>query len=218
MIEFLFISFMLGVGLAMDACAVSMANGFAEPKMKLKKIVLIALMFGFFQGFMPLIGYFIGASILTYIQKFIPYIALVLLSYCGINMIVEAIKELKENKVESKNEETSLQIDENKKKTLTFKGLFIQSIATSIDALSVGFSISNYSVAKALFAALIICVITFIISFVFMGITFFLVSREIRTAFYQILIISFIFFATRVALFILKIKGYGTSRLERRDN
>ncbi len=61
-------------------------------------------------------------------------------------------------------------------------------------------------------------VLTFIISFVFMGITFFLVSREIRTAFYQILIISFIFFAARLALFILKIKGYGTSRAERRDN
>ena len=81
-------------------------------------------------------------------------------------MIVEAIKELRENKVELKNEEVSEQSDENKKKNLTFKGLFIQSIATSIDALSVGFSISNYSVAKALFAALIICVITFIISFV----------------------------------------------------
>ena len=61
-------------------------------------------------------------------------------------------------------------------------------------------------------------VLTFIISFVFMGITFFLVSREIRTAFYQILIISFIFFAARLALFIFKIKGYGTSRAERRDN
>ena len=61
-------------------------------------------------------------------------------------------------------------------------------------------------------------VLTFIISFAFMGITFFLVSREIRTAFYQILIISFIFFATRVALFVLKIRGYGTSRSERRDN
>lgn len=61
-------------------------------------------------------------------------------------------------------------------------------------------------------------VLTFIISFAFMGITFFLVSREIRTAFYQILIISFIFFATRLLLFILKIKGYGTSRAERRDN
>lgn len=61
-------------------------------------------------------------------------------------------------------------------------------------------------------------VLTFIISFVFMGITFFLVSREIRTAFYQILIISFIFFAARLTLFILKIRGYGTSRAERRDN
>ena len=61
-------------------------------------------------------------------------------------------------------------------------------------------------------------VLTFIISFAFMGITFFLVSREIRTAFYQILIISFIFFAVRVLLFVLKIRGYGTSRAERRDN
>ena len=61
-------------------------------------------------------------------------------------------------------------------------------------------------------------VLTFIISFAFMGITFFLVSREIRTAFYQILLISFAFFVARVVLFVLKILGYGTSRSERRDN
>ena len=61
-------------------------------------------------------------------------------------------------------------------------------------------------------------VLTFIISFLFMGIVFFLVSREIRTAFYQILVISLLFFGCRIGLFILKIRGYGTSRAERRDN
>ena len=61
--EFYLKSILLGIGLAMDACAVSMANGMREPKMKINKIILIAFMFGLFQGIMPLIGYFIGHAI-----------------------------------------------------------------------------------------------------------------------------------------------------------
>lgn len=102
MFKFLIMSLMLGVGLAMDACAVSMTNGFSEPKMKTKKIILIAGMFGLFQGVMPLIGYFIGYSVIQYIEKYIPWIALILLSYIGGKMIFDSIKENRINRNESK--------------------------------------------------------------------------------------------------------------------
>ena len=160
MFEFLTVSFFLGLGLAMDACAVSMANGFAEPQMKTRKIVLVAVMFGFFQGFMPLIGYEIGATIIDYIENFIPWIALVLLCVIGGKMIFEAIKE--KNDEERKEENI---------KGLTFKALIVQAIATSIDALSVGLTIADYEIMRAVICALIIAVVTFIISFiaVFLG-------------------------------------------------
>ena len=74
----------LGIGLAMDAFAVSMSNGLKENKMKLKKILLIAITFGVFQGVMPLIGYLVGFSLIEYIDKFVPWIALTLLSFLGI--------------------------------------------------------------------------------------------------------------------------------------
>ena len=158
--EFIIVSLFLGFGLAMDACAVSMTNGFTEPQMKMRKTILIAIMFGFFQGFMPLIGYAIGATIIEYIEEFIPWIALALLCFIGGKMIVEAVKENagEENK-------------EDKIKGLTFKALIIQSIATSIDALSVGLTIADYTLTKAITCASIIAVVTFLVSFiaVFLG-------------------------------------------------
>ena len=115
--EIMIVSLFLGLGLAMDACAVSMANGFAEPQMKMRKTILIAIMFGFFQGFMPLIGYAIGATIIDYIEKFIPWIALILLCFIGGKMIFEAVKE-------SAREENKEDII----KGLTFKSLIIHPL------------------------------------------------------------------------------------------
>lgn len=142
----------LGAGLAMDACAVSMANGLKEPKMKINKTILIAFIFGFFQALMPLIGYFVGHAILDLIEKFIPWIAFVLLLFVGIKMIIEAVK--------GNDDET------NDQALLTFKTLLVQGVATSIDALSVGLTFADYSVSLAIISALIIAVVTFIISFV----------------------------------------------------
>lgn len=139
----------LGVGLAMDACAVSMANGLKEPNIKVKKIVFISFMFGFFQGFMPLIGYLVGSTIVSYIDKFIPWIALIILGYLGINMIVGAIRCEKEGKCDFK--------------PLTFKVILTQSIATSIDALSVGLTICDYNLLEAIITTAFITVITFAI-------------------------------------------------------
>ena len=127
-------SIFLGIGLAMDACSVSMANGLNEPKMKLGKVLLISIMFGFFQAAMPLLGYFVGSAVLQYIEKFIPWIALGLLLFVGGKMIIDGIKGEEEEEA----------------KALTFKVLIVQAIATSIDALSVGFTIADYKIIQAL--------------------------------------------------------------------
>ena len=143
-------SIVLGVGLAMDACSVSMANGMAEPKMKRKKGFLIAGIFGTFQGFMPLIGWLCVHTFIQYFkafQKFIPYIALVLLLFVGGKMIYECIK-CKEEECGSK---------------AGMGALLVQGVATSIDALSVGFTIADYDAKGAIISSLIIAVSTFAI-------------------------------------------------------
>ncbi len=152
-------SLLFGIGLAMDACAVSMVNGFNEPKMKISKCIVIAIFFGLFQALMPLIGYFIGNNLLQYIEKYIPIISLFILSFLGIKMIYESIKKIRCGKNE--NDEDTL-----KQQKLTFITLLIQSIATSIDALSVGVTIANYTLIMSLVCALIIAVSTFILSFI----------------------------------------------------
>ena len=93
---FFFNSIVLGIGLAMDAFSVSLANGMNEPCMKKKKMLFIAVVFGVFQGLMPLIGWFCVhtiATLFTSFTKLIPWIALVLLSFLGIKMLVEAFKD-----------------------------------------------------------------------------------------------------------------------------
>ncbi len=145
-------SMLFGCGLAADACAVSMANGLEENKMKLNKMIFIAFMFGLFQAGMPLIGYFVGHAFIDYIEPFIPWIALVLLGFLGGKMIYDAIK-----KKEAEEETT---------KKLTFKTIFVQAIATSIDALSVGLTFSDYTVIESIVCCIIIAIVTFIISFV----------------------------------------------------
>lgn len=139
------ISSFLGVGLAMDACAVSMADGLNEPKMKFNKVLIISLMFGLFQGLMPFLGYLVGANTLTKIEWAIPWVALILLGFIGGKMLIEGIKGEKE---------------EEKEVNLTFKALIMQAIATSIDALTVGFTISNYKLDEAIVCVLLIGFIT----------------------------------------------------------
>lgn len=152
----------LGVGLAMDACAVSMSNGLAEPKMKLGKIFTIAGFFGVFQIIMPIFGYLavtvlsatLGENFTRIFGYLVPWIALTLLLILGIKMIVEGIKEGKDSNKE--NEESV--------KKLTIGGLFVQAIATSIDALSVGVIYGNVVSLEAYTTFLIIGIVTFGIS------------------------------------------------------
>ena len=151
----------LGAGLAMDACAVSMSNGLAEPNMKLKKTFLIAGMFGLFQILMPVIGYLIitvlssslGENFSRIFGYLVPWIALILLLFLGIKTIVDGIKEGKEKDNE-----------ENKKsKNITIGYLLLQAVATSIDALSVGIIYGNVPHLEAYLTFAIVGVVTFAI-------------------------------------------------------
>lgn len=158
--DFLFFgqSILLGFGLAMDAFAVSMTNGLKENKMNLAKTIFISFMFGLFQALMPLLGYFIGHAFIDRIEKFIPYIALVLLTFLGVKMLFEVFKEKSDLKKGKINENK-----EDKIKHITFSVIMIQALATSIDALSVGLTIADYKLLEAIVCALIIALVTFII-------------------------------------------------------
>ncbi|MCD8344601.1 MAG: manganese efflux pump MntP family protein [Oscillospiraceae bacterium] len=151
---FFFNSALLGVGLAMDAFSVSMANGLNEPKMSKGKMCEIAGVFAGFQALMPMIGWICVHTIVQYFtafEKLIPWIALILLGFIGGRMIAKGTK-----KGESEEENMGLGIG----------ALLIQGIATSIDALSVGFTISDYNWLMALVASLIIAAVTFVICMV----------------------------------------------------
>lgn len=144
-------SILLGIGLAMDAFSISLANGLNEPEMKKNKMLLIAGVFAFFQAVMPILGWICVRTIAEYFElfeKMIPWIAMILLVYIGTKMIIDGINKKAEETVG-----VGLCI------------LFIQGIATSIDALSVGFAIEEYSAVKALLCVFIISVITFVICF-----------------------------------------------------
>ena len=93
--EFFFLSIMLGIGLAMDAFSVSLANGLNEPNMKFGKTLGIAGMFAFFQALMPLIGWVCVHTVVQYFsafEKFIPWIALALLGYIGTKMLIDGFR------------------------------------------------------------------------------------------------------------------------------
>lgn len=144
-------SLALGAGLAMDAFSVSMANGLNEPEMKKNKILTIAGLFAAFQCAMPLIGWVCVHTLIncfTAFEPFIPWIALVLLAFIGGKMLFDGIK--------NKEEETE-------KIKLGIGTLLIQGVATSIDALSVGFTIAEYNFPMAFVCSMIIALVTFAI-------------------------------------------------------
>ena len=143
-------SALLGVGLAMDAFSVSMANGLHDPRMSRGTMCRIAGTFALFQAVMPMTGWVCVHTIVelfSSFEKFIPWIALALLGYIGGKMLVDGIK----------GEEAEEAAE------LSAGALLMQGIATSIDALSVGFTISEYGWLMALAASLIIAVVTFFI-------------------------------------------------------
>ena len=150
--RFILTGLMLGVGLAMDAFSVSLANGLNEPCMKRKKMVGVAALFGFFQALMPLIGWICVHTVLNYFsafEKMIPWIALALLGWIGGNMIYDGMKNQ----------------DDDTCQAVGLKALLVQGFATSIDALSVGFTISGHNWAQALMTCGLIAAVTFVICY-----------------------------------------------------
>ena len=149
--QFFFNSILLGVGLAMDAFSVSLANGLNEPNMSRGKMTKVAGVFSGFQFLMPLIGWFCVTMLLelfSAFEPFIPWIALILLCFIGGKMLWEGIRGCGEG------EDTC---------GVGLGALMVQGVATSIDALSVGFTIAHYNVWEALLAAALIGGITFFI-------------------------------------------------------
>ncbi len=147
---FIFNSIMLGTGLAMDAFSVSVANGLAEPGMRKRRMCAIAGVFASFQALMPMTGWICVHTIVLYFKAFekaIPYIALILLAFIGIKMIIEGVRGGNDDEISKIGKST----------------LLIQGVATSIDALSVGFAIADYDLTMALICAAIIATVTFII-------------------------------------------------------
>ena len=148
-------SILLGVGLAMDAFSVSLANGLNEPCMSRRKMSGVAGIFAFFQAAMPLIGWVCVHTVAQHFAAFermIPWIALALLGMIGGKMLYEGI--------------TCKEADCGCNKSVCFSLLLVQGVATSIDALSVGFTISEYGLVMALVCALIIAVVTFFVCLV----------------------------------------------------
>lgn len=146
---FIVSSVLLGVGLAMDAFSVSMANGLNEPEMRRRKRLLIAGVFGGFQGLMPLLGWLAVHTIVeifSAFSRFVPLLGFILLLFVGGKMLMEGIWAWNDDEVENK--------------MLKKRVLFVQAIATSIDALSIGFTIADYSLIRAFICALIIAAIT----------------------------------------------------------
>ena len=148
---FFFNSILLGVGLAMDALTASLANGLHEPNMRTRKMCVVAGVFAFFQALMPMIGWVCVHTVVQcfqWFEKLIPWIALALLGFIGGKMLYEGIRD--------RNEEPELC-------GVGVTALLLQGVATSIDALSVGFTIAEYDWFSALLAAVIISIVTFII-------------------------------------------------------
>ena len=161
--NFVFIlnSIALGVGLAMDAFSVSIANGLNEPHMSGRKMCGIAGTYAGYQFAMPMIGWFCVHTIAEQFEtfrKFIPWIALILLAWIGGKMLVEGIRSVREGRKQEN--------DGKKTETaacLGFGTLMVQGIATSIDALSVGFTIADYGTGMATACSLLVAVTTFVI-------------------------------------------------------
>lgn len=151
--SFFFTNIMLGVGLAMDAFSVSLANGLNEPCMKPRKMGGIAGVFAVFQGLMPMTGWVCVHTVVQYFsafEKLVPWIALALLGWIGGKMIWDSVKGEQE---------------ECDKRPISARLLLVQGVATSIDALSVGFTIAEYNALHALLAVSLIAAVTFVICY-----------------------------------------------------
>lgn len=146
---------LLALSLAMDCFAVSCSTGITQPKLKPKYVLFFAFCFGFFQGMMPFIGWLGGEVVIRYLSRFANWIAFVILAFIGGKMIVEGIQ----NKEEGTTDMTKLGT------------VMLMSIATSIDALAVGFSFSMMQNVHIGWSIFIIGIVSFLLSLLGYGLT-----------------------------------------------
>ncbi len=140
---------LIGLGLAMDAFAVSICKGLSMKKMNWKNAIIIALYFGIFQALMPIIGYWLGTTFSSLVENVDHWIAFILLVIIGGNMIKDSF----DDECEKRNEK------------IDFKTMIILAIATSIDALAVGVTFAFFK-TNIVLAVSIIGIITFILSLI----------------------------------------------------
>lgn len=150
----IFNSILLGIGLAMDAFSVSLADGLNEPKMKIRKVFGIAGVFALFQALMPIIGWLAVSGFLEVFNKFkpiIPWVSFLLLCFIGAKMLFESLKKDSDGEL-------------NKKaRALTVGALLLQAIATSIDALTAGINLAkDYSLTQYFYVFLSVAIIALI--------------------------------------------------------
>ena len=155
----------LAIALSMDAFAVSICKGLASKESHLKTGLVCGIWFGLFQALMPALGWLLGSSVAEYVNKYSAYIAFALLAFLGIKMIVEAVKEYREDKRSEAEGICRCGDQDEKSASLGFKVMFVFAIATSIDALAAGLSFAAME-ANILLAVTFIGVTTFLFSFV----------------------------------------------------
>jgi putative Mn2+ efflux pump MntP len=154
---FFFEAVLIGIALAMDAFSVSLANGLNEPGMPKPKMLGVAGMFALFQAAMPLIGWICVKTIVEtfgFIEGLLPWITLAVLGFIGAKMLIDSLHP-------DCDEERAAAGECSMTKPLAFGALVVQAIATSIDALSAGFTISDYNFLEALLAVATIAAVTF---------------------------------------------------------
>lgn len=140
---------LIGVSLAMDAFAVAICKGLSMKKLELRKSVMVGVYFGFFQGLMPIIGFLLGVSFQSIITKIDHWVAFILLSVIGSNMLKDSFSK--------ESEQVNDKVD--------FKTMLPLALATSIDALAVGITFAFLKV-NVIFASLVIAITTLLLSLV----------------------------------------------------
>lgn len=138
--------------MAIDASVTNACNAVRTGLKKWGLLLLAAFFFGLFQAAMPTIGYFVGYAFREVLETYIPYIAFALLTLLAIKSFVDFIKELRSSEEERGGE-------------LRFREILFQAVATSIDALCIGFTFLSYSIPEALIVFSCIGGITFAVSF-----------------------------------------------------
>lgn len=152
LIQVIINSFILGLGLAMDAFSICVANTMDDKYNNNVKTVIMPLIFGFFQFLMPLIGYLfvnVLSDNISIINNCIHIISFLVLSYIGIKMIYKSIVDKKKDIKDTQDNSS-------------FKLILIQGVITSIDALSAGFAFSSYNIQSTIIASVVIGIVTFI--------------------------------------------------------